>query len=57
MSLTGATCVSDFSFNEAKFVHLHFWPKATDKPIYVVNSKPIKQSQQHKDLEVTFLLI
>ena len=43
--------LSDLPFNEAKFVHLRFWSKATDN---LVNGKPIKQSQQHKDLGMTF---
>ena len=34
--------LSDLPFNEAKFVHLCFWSKATDNPTYVVNGKPIK---------------
>ena len=32
---TGVIYVSDLPFNEAKFVHLRFWSKATDNPTYV----------------------
>ena len=52
--VTNWSHLSDLPFNEAKFVHLRFWSKATDNPTYVVNGKPIKQSQQHKDLGMTF---
>ena len=48
------SCSSILPFNETKFVHLRFWAKAIDHPIYAVNGKPIKQLQQHKDLGVTF---
>ena len=52
--VTNWSHLSDLPFNEAKFVHLSFWSKATDNPTYVVNGKPINQSQQHKDLGMTF---
>ena len=52
--VTNWSHLSDLPFNEAKFVHLRFWSNATDNPTYVVNGKPIKQSQQHKDLGMTF---
>ena len=42
-------------FNEAKFIHLHFWPKATTIPhTYTVNGKSILQKSTHKDLGIIF---
>ena len=46
--------LSNFPFNETKFVYLRSWAKDTDHPSYVINGKSIKQLQQHKDLGVTF---
>ena len=44
-------------FNEAKFVHVHFWAKPPfdlDTTTYTVNGRPIKQLLQHKDLGIIF---
>ena len=41
-------------FNESKFVHLRFWQKSANTPIYTINSKSINTTSQHKDLGVNF---
>jgi len=46
---------SDLLFNEAKFVHVHFWAKPSfdlDTTTYSVNGKPIRQLSKHKDLGI-----
>ena len=52
--VTNWSYLSDLPFSDVKFVHLRFWYKATENPTYVVNEKPVKLSQQHKDLGMTF---
>ena len=43
-------------FNELKFIHLRFFSKTTSSnyPVYTVNGNPIKNTQHHKDLGITF---
>jgi len=47
---------SDLLFNELKFIHLRFFSKtpSSNQTIYSVNENPIRSTQQHKDLGITF---
>ena len=48
---------ADLLFNEAKFMHVHFWAKPSfdlDTATYTVNVQPIKQLSKHKELGIVF---
>ena len=49
------SCNTNLIFNEAKFVHIHFWSRDSTVPYtYMVNGKTIPKKSLHKDLGITF---
>jgi len=49
------SCNTNLIFNEAKFVHIHFWSRDSTVPYtYTVNDKTIPKKSLHKDLGITF---
>ena len=54
MLLTGATYLIFHSMSPNLYIFTFGLKQQIRNPTYVVNSKPIKQSQQQKDLGVTF---